>query len=178
MGSAVEFSRLYRIDTIGGASRVVTIEADEAERAALARRFGLPEIASLSADASLRREGQQIWAEGRIRARATQSCVATGQPVPARVDEPFALRFDPAGDGPEGEEIELDEGDLDILPYEGGAIDLGEAVAQGFSLALDPFPRVADADAHLRAAGILTEDEAEAQRQAASPFAALKALKD
>jgi uncharacterized metal-binding protein YceD (DUF177 family) len=126
--------------------------------------------------ATIRREGQKVWAEGRFKAQAVQSCVATGEPVPALVDEPFALRFDPA-DGPDSEEeMELDEADLDILAYEGGAIDLGEAVAQGFALALDPFPRAAGADAALREAGVKSEAEAEAERIAASPFAALKGL--
>ena len=117
-----------------------------------------------------------MLAEGRLRATATQSCVATGEPVPAHVDEPFALRFEPEDAEAVSEEMELGERDLDIIPYAGGAIDLGEAVAQGFALALDPFPRIADADVQLRAAGVLTEEEAEAARIAAGPFAALKGV--
>lgn len=171
-----EFSRPYRLDSIGGEPRPVAIEANAAERAALAARFGLQSIASLTAEATIRREGQQVWSEGRLRAQAVQSCVATGEPVPARVNETFALRFDPGSPGRE-EEMELDESDLDILPYEGGAIDLGEAVAQGFALALDPFPRAPDAEAMLREAGVKKEEDAEADRLAASPFAALKGLK-
>jgi uncharacterized metal-binding protein YceD (DUF177 family) len=176
MTGAPEFARAFRLDTIGGEPRQVQIEADEAERAALAQRFGLVSIARLEAEATLRREGQRVWADGRLRGEAVQSCVATGDPIPARVDERFALRFDPALADRSEEEMELDEGDLDMLPYEGGAVDLGEAVAQGFSLALDPFPRVADADVRLRAAGVASEEEAEAQRVEASPFAALKGL--
>jgi uncharacterized metal-binding protein YceD (DUF177 family) len=172
-----EFSRAYRLDGIGGEPRAVHIEANEAERAALAARFGLPSIERLEADATLRREGPRVWVEGRFSADAVQSCVATGDPIPAKVAEPFALRFDPEGDIGADDEVELNEGDLDLLTYEGGAIDLGEAVAQGFSLALDPFPRVRDADDRLRAAGVATEEEAETARQEASPFAALKGLK-
>lgn len=173
-----EFSRLYRLDSIGGEARRVTIEANEAERAALAGRFGLQSIAALTAEAMIRREDQRVWAEGRFRAQAVQSCVATGEPVPARVDEPFALRFDPTRSDQREEEMELDEADLDVLPHDGGAIDLGEAVAQGFALALDPFPRSAGAEAALRDAGVKSEEDAEADRIAASPFAAaLKGLK-
>ncbi len=172
-----EFARAFRLDGIGGEPRAVHIEAGETERAALAERFGLVSIARLEADATLRREGARVWAEGVLRGQAVQSCVATGDPIPARVEERFTLRFDPEGEAKADEELELDEADLDVLPYEGGAIDLGEAVAQGFSLALDPFPRVADADERLRAAGVATEDDAETQRIAASPFAALKGLK-
>jgi uncharacterized metal-binding protein YceD (DUF177 family) len=173
MSAASEFPRPIRLDTIGEGAFGLSVTADETERAALARRFALPAIASLEAEATLRRQGPNVLVEGRLHAVATQSCVATGEPVPARIDEPFALRFEPAGEG-RPEELELDEGDLDVIPYEGGAVDLGEAVAQSFALALDPFPRIADADMHLRAAGVLTEEEAEAARVAASPFAALK----
>jgi uncharacterized metal-binding protein YceD (DUF177 family) len=172
-----EFSRPYRLDSIGGEPRRVAIEADEAERAALAARFGLPSIDALTAEAEIRREGEQVWATGRLKARAVQSCVATGDPVPASVDERFALRFDPVGTPEREEEVELDEADLDILGYDGGAIDLGEAVAQGFALALDPFPRAPRAEAMLREAGVKSEEDAEADRLAASPFAALKGLK-
>jgi uncharacterized metal-binding protein YceD (DUF177 family) len=176
MSASVEFSRPFRLDTIGGEPRAVSIAAEEAERAALAARFGLPAIAELAADATLRRDGASVWAEGRLRARATQACVATGDPVPARIDEPFSLRFDPADQAAAPEEVELDAADLDILPYEGGAVDLGEAVAQGFALALDPFPRSSRAEERLREAGVLSEAEAEVARQEASPFAALKGL--
>ncbi|WBO22641.1 YceD family protein [Sphingomonas abietis] len=175
MNGTPEFSRPYRIDTIGEEPRGVHIEADAAERAALATRFGLVSIDSLSADATIRRDGTRIRAEGKLSGRAVQSCVATGDPIKARVDEHFSLRFDPEGEAAD-EELELDAGDLDVLPYEGGAIDLGEAVAQGFSLALDPFPRVADADQRLHAAGVIAEEEAERLRAETSPFAALKGL--
>lgn len=175
MSAATEFSRPVRLDELGGEPRVMTIAADEGERAALAHRFDLIAIATLEADARLHRDGPLVLATGRLRAVATQSCVATGEPVPARIDEPFALRFEPPTEG-RPEELELDEGDLDVIVYEGSAVDLGEAVAQGFALALDPFPRIADADAFLRAAGVVTEEEAEAARVEASPFAGLKGL--
>lgn len=175
MSAAPEFSRPVRLDELGGEPRLITIAADEAERAALAARFGLIAVARLEADATLHRDGVLVLAKGRLRAVATQSCVATGEPVPARMDEPFTLRFEPGVEG-RPEEQELDEGDLDVIIYEGGAVDLGEAVAQGLALALDPFPRVADAETYLRAAGVVTEEEAEGTALEASPFAALKGL--
>ncbi len=165
-----EFSRPVRIDTLGEGGRTVAIEADEAERAALAARFGLISIEGLAADAVLRREGETILAEGRIRATVEQACVATGGPVPATIDEAFSLRFVPEGDA---EEIELDVEDCDTIDYSGSVVDLGEAVAETLALSLDPFPRAPDAEAVLKAAGILSEDEV-----VTGPFAALKALKD
>jgi uncharacterized metal-binding protein YceD (DUF177 family) len=170
MMPANEFARPIRLDTLGEGARSVAIAADPAECAALAQRFGLIAIERLEASATLRRSGAMVLAEGRLQARVVQACVATGDALPAVLDEPFALRFEPEGAGGP-EEVELEETDLDIVPYAGGAIDLGEAVAETLSLALDPFPRAADADERLRAAGVLAEDEA-------GPFAALKGLKD
>lgn len=169
--SAPEFSRPFRIDAIGEGARAVAIEADETERTALARRFALLGLERLTARATLARAGEAVLADGTLTAAATQACVATGEPVPAAIEAPFALRFVPDSDEGEAEEIELAESDLDVIGYVGGSIDLGEAVAQTLALALDPFPRCADADATLREAGVLAEGEA-------GPFAALRALKD
>ena len=166
-----EFARPFRLDELGGAPRAVSIAADEDERAALAARFGLIGIERLEATAELAREGDIVTATGRLEADVAQACVASGEPVPAKIAEDFALRFVPAGGQPDAEEVELEESDLDEIDYEGGSIDLGEAVAQTMALALDPFPRAAGADEKLREAGVLGEEDA-------GPFAALKALKD
>lgn len=168
--TAPEFSRAFRVDTLGDAPRRVSIEADEGERAALARRFGLVAIGRLTAEAEISRSGDTLHAEGQLSARVTQSCVATGEPIEAAIDEPFALRF-VSEDHDIGDEVELSEADCDTLSYDGAAVDLGEAVAETLSLALDPFPRGPGAEAALKQAGVLSEGEA-------GPFAALKALKD
>jgi uncharacterized metal-binding protein YceD (DUF177 family) len=167
-----EFSRPVRVDTLGSAPRQLSIGADEGERAALAIRFGLAEIAHLSAKAELTRHGEAVRASGSLRAEVTQSCVATGEPVPAALEESFALEFrpHPAGGG-NVEEIELSEGDLDVVFYDGAAVDLGEAVAETLSLALDPYPRAPHAEQALREAGVKSEAEAK-------PPGALAGLKD
>ncbi|TZG26072.1 YceD family protein [Sphingomonas montanisoli] len=167
-----EFSRTYRIDTLGEGAREVAIEADEAERAKLAARFGLISVDRLAAKASIGTKNGVIVAEGTIDAVVVQACVASGTPMPATVREPFVLKFVAAtGPGTADDEIELTEADCDVVEYEGSAIDLGEAVAETMVLALDPFPRSPDADEVLKAAGVLGEGET-------GPFAALKALKD
>jgi uncharacterized metal-binding protein YceD (DUF177 family) len=170
-----EFSRLYRLDALSEEPRPVAIEAGPGERAALAGRFGLVAVEALAAEAELRRSGEAVSAVGRLRARVTQSCVASAEPVEAEVVEDFRIDFRPlpADSRPE-EEIELGEGELDVVFYEGGAVDLGEAVAQTLLLGLDPYPRSAAAEAALREAGVKSEEEARAE---ASPFAALAALK-
>ena len=170
--SEPEFSRTVRVDTLGAEPRTIEIEANEAERKALADRFGLVEIARLAARADLVRKGEEIAAEGRVEAAVTQSCVASGEPVGAAVDEPFLLVFRPApSSGRPDEEIELSEGELDLVFYDGAAIDLGEAVAETLSLALDPYPRAPGTAEALKAAGVKSEEEA-------GPFGALAGLRD
>jgi uncharacterized metal-binding protein YceD (DUF177 family) len=68
------------------------------------------------------------------------------------------------------DEIELGPSDCDTVFYEGGAIDLGGAIADTLALSVDPYPRSASADMALKEAGVLTEGEA-------GPFAALAQLK-
>ncbi|MCW3846541.1 DUF177 domain-containing protein [Sphingomonas sp. LB-2] len=163
-----EFSRPHPLDRIGAGEVSVSVAADEGERARLARRFGLIAIDALSADYRLRREGEAVHAGGHLSARVTQACVATGDPVPASVEEDFDLRFLP--ESAAGDEVEIDSEELDTVFYTGGAIDLGEAAAETLALALDPFPRSPEAAAVLRAAGVIGEDEV----VRSSPFAALK----
>jgi uncharacterized metal-binding protein YceD (DUF177 family) len=171
----VEFSRTFRIDTIGAAPRGVAIDASEGERTALAARFGLEAIHALAAEAVLTRDAETVVARGRVTASVVQSCVATGEPVPEDVAEDFAIEFRPHVQAESGEEeIELSESELDVVFYDAAAVDLGEAVAETVSLALDPFPRSAKADEVLREAGVKSEEEAKAE---ASPFAGLAALK-
>jgi uncharacterized metal-binding protein YceD (DUF177 family) len=167
-----EFSRPCRIDTLGPDPRRLDVAADQAERAALAKRFDLVSIDSLSAEFLLARREERIMAEGIVHAAVTQSCVATGEPVEAGVEAPFRIEFrPPPTDKPGDEEVELDAAELDVAFFEGGSVDLGEAVAETLSLALDPYPRAPDAEEALRAAGVKSESEA-------GPFAALAALRD
>lgn len=156
-----EWSRPERLDTIGADERIVAIDADAGERAALAARFDLSGIERLSARLAVRRDGAGIVVTGRVAALVVQPCVATAAPVETVIDEPVALRFvEAAAAGDPDEEVELGPDALDTIEIDGGAIDLGEAAAETMALAIDPFPRAADADATLKAAGVLSEEEA------------------
>lgn len=168
--SAPEFSHVVTLpDAAQG--RSVTIEADEAARAAIAKRLGLIALERFVVTAAVRSVAGGIAATGEIDARVVQSCAATDLPVPAKLHETFDLRFlrdaEPADTE---EEIEISDADLDILPLEGERIDLGEAAVQTLSLALDPFPRHPDADRVLAEKGVLSEEQA-------GPFAALAKLR-
>ena len=166
------FAHRLTLDRIRDGERI-DLAADEAERRAIADRIGVPALDRLDAHAVISRAGDTIRASGRLAASLEQSCVVTGEPVAAHVDEPFDIAFVPeprAGSPEEEEEVELTPEDCDVVFHDGAAIDLGSAIADTLALSLDPYPRSAGAEATLREAGVLTEAEA-------GPFAELAKLK-
>ena len=163
-----EFSRPERLDAIGAGEREVRIAADEAERAALAQRFGVVSVERLEAVLTVRKDAAGIAVRGRVTGAVVQACSVTGVPIDAAMDEPVALLFVESLDGQE--EVELDADALDTVEIEGGAVDLGEAAAETMALALDPFPRSPEAEATLRAAGVVPEEDHR-------PLGALQGLK-
>lgn len=164
-----DFARRLAVDRIRDGQRNDII-ADEAERAAVARRLDLAAVDRLEAHCVFRRDGATIDCSGRVRAHLQQSCVVSGDPVTSAIDEPFAIRFVPAPAGDrEEEEVELRADELDTMFFDGAAIDLGDVIVDTVGLAIDPYPRSAAADAALKAAGVLSESET-------SPFAMLSRL--
>ena len=150
--------------------RTFDVTANEAECAALAERFSLVAINKLAASVTLSRDGERVVASGTLKADIVQSCAVSGDDLPAKIDEEIAFHFVPAinGQTPE-EEVELEEADLDEIPYEGDRFDLGEAVAQSLALAIDPFATGPDADRVRKEVGL---DEPAKE----NPFAKLKGL--
>lgn len=156
-----EMSRLVPLGAIPDSGREEHVVATPAECAALATRLMIPAIEALDAWLRLVPEpGGAIRATGRLSARVVQTCVVTLDPVVQQVDAPLDLRFRPLGqalsDDPEGP---------DEMEMEGSALELGEAVAEQLSLALDPYPRTPGAS--------LPELEDAPEEQRPNPFAAL-----
>ena len=162
-----EFVHRLQLDQIRDGDRI-DINANTGELAAIASRLRLLSLDRLDAHAVLSRDGERVKANGRLKASLSQACVATGEPVAEHVDEAFALSFVPAPTA--DQELELDAEQLDTIFHDGASIDLGTAIADTLALAVDPYPRSAKADAALREAGVLSEEET-------GPFAALAALK-
>lgn len=167
-----EFSRRVLAIDVSRQGRQYTVTAEEAERAALARRFGLIGIDSLVGDYTVRAigAGPLIRVEGSVTASVTQKCIVTLDPVAAEIQEDIVAEYGP------------DEADLDLEltlddedppeAFDNGAVDLGELTAQHLSLALDPFPRAAGAK--IEEEGLTEEVTIDAPN---NPFAALSALK-
>ena len=149
------------------------LEANEAERAALAERFGLVSIRRLVADISLTAEGDGIDADGTFEAAIVQSCAVTGEDLPVDIAESMTLRFVPEARSAvaEGEEIELEEDELDEITFGGNVFDLGEAVAQSLALAIDPYATGPEADRVREEVGL---DDEKPQGPLAEALSALK----
>jgi uncharacterized metal-binding protein YceD (DUF177 family) len=170
--SAPEFSRTVPVEALDDTPRRLEVQAEEVERINLARRFGLIAIDRLAAELALTRSGTEVAARGTLSAAVTQACVATGAPVEAALEASFEILFRPQPRIARGdEEVELSESELDVVFYDGAAVDVGEAVAETLSLNLEPYPRAPEAGEALKAAGVKSEEEA-------GPFGALASLRD
>jgi uncharacterized metal-binding protein YceD (DUF177 family) len=164
--AAVEFSRPVDTARLKGEEAVHDIAATAAERAALARRFGLEALDRLEARVRLcRMAGGYVRLAAELSADVVQTCVATLEPVAGRVEDAFTLLY---GAVEAAGEVVLDNDAETVEPLQGETIDIGEAVAQQLSLALDPYPRAPEASA--AAAG----EPAAAPQD--SPFAVLASL--
>ena len=157
---APEFSRPVPLAQIGSRPLRQKIAANEAERAALAKRFSLVSLDRLEAAVELAHErGGTILLTAAFSAEFAQECVVSLEPVAGGVSASFALRYGP----PEAEPETESDDEPAFEPLTGDAIDIGEAVAQEFSLSLPPFPRAPGA----------AVEESTPEPAADGPFAAL-----
>ena len=178
--NAYPFSRPFEVADAEGDPRNVTIEATEAERAALAEHLDLPGIGALKADLTVSEVGKgRFEVTGEVRAKVTQTCVVTLEPFESEVREPVEISFAPPEVVARAEEAysgrrEEDPTGLEMPEppdaIENGRIDLGQVAAEFMALALDPYPRKPGV------AFESPEPEGEADEKA-SPFAALAKLK-
>lgn len=137
------------------------IEADAAQREALAKLNNLVSLASVAAKLHVTHRGRDgLHVTGEVRARVTQTCVVSLEPFEAEIAEPVDVEFEaartlrPQRDDRERTSrrrrdvrppiVEDEEGmdDLDA-PDEivDGRIDLGALAAEFLTLGLDPYPR-------------------------------------
>ena len=159
---APEFSRILSLRQI--TRQPIELEANEGERAALAKRFAISAVDRLTAEIRLDRNGDRVSAEGSLIADIIQPCAVSGEDFPVHIEEDIGFRFVPEGSIhpslQEGDEIEIElhEHELDEIEYTGETFDLGEGVAQTLALAIDPYAVGPEAEAARKKAGIITED--------------------
>jgi uncharacterized metal-binding protein YceD (DUF177 family) len=177
---APEFSRPISTAKLSKTPATYPIVATEAERAALAQRFGLVSLDRLEAEVRLCRAGGDVRLEAEFSADLVQACIVTLEPVPAQIAEDFVLIFRPGIDDDEADRLALENPEDEIIePLMAESVDIGEAVAQQLSVAMDPYPRVSGAQsagADLEFGG--TEDAPpEGSKARRNPFDVLATLK-
>ncbi|MBD0416575.1 YceD family protein [Oryzicola mucosus] len=151
----------------------VVIDANEKQRAALAGLHELLSVESLHADVhvtSWKRNGVRV--SGFVRARITQACIVTLDPIEARIDEPVESVFLPEDSKlgrqgfNEGGEILLDaDGPDSPEVFSGDVIDVGALVEEFFGLAIDPYPRKPGISAEFSDGEVEEKEETEFQKK-------------
>ena len=132
---------------------VVKLEADARQRAALAEMHALQAVEAFRFELRVspwKREGARV--SGAVKAKITQTCVLSLDPVEAAIEEDIEALFVPersrlASDRSRAGEILLDaEGDDAPETFQGSKIDVGAVAEEFFELAIDPYPRRPDAE--------------------------------
>jgi uncharacterized metal-binding protein YceD (DUF177 family) len=158
----------------------ILFEANDAERAALAKRFDLLELSSFKGKVAIkpwRRHGLSL--EGRFTAEVVQACVATLEPITSQLSQNFTLHFLPAdmidhdAAAAAASEIIVDVQSEDPPePIENGQVDVGEAMSEQLAVSIDPYPKKPGATFET-----IVDATAEEGDKPANPFAALEKLK-
>jgi len=141
--SSAEFSRVVDLNSFKNKPLSLSLQADQSELSHLAKRFDIISIAALSANISLNwlDVGNVLLVRGSFSASVIQQCVVTLEPVEDEINEEINLTFARDPETPI-EVIELDDSEMLI----GDIIDIGEVIAEEFSLSLNPYPRSLNLD--------------------------------
>jgi hypothetical protein len=166
--TSIPFSRPVSVSEMPPQGLEIAIEANEAERAALAKDYGLPSLSRLTATFRLAGRGRTVHVQGEVQAELEQTCVVTLEPFPVSVSEPVDVRYSEDAGPSDDEVVELSEQALDAPePLVNGVVDIGALAAEFLALALDPYPRKP---------GVAFDFEG-GEVEEASPFAVLSGLK-
>lgn len=171
-----ELSLVIEVDALPAEGETVTILADAAQRRALAARFGILAIDMLHADVVLKPGKKSDVVVGvALSADVVQSCVVSLEPVHQHIEDRFEVVFSPDVEEPTlPETVDFDDPAVQALlelpePLIDGRIDIGELVAEGVALGLDPYPRQE---------GVTLDFDAPETQERDNPFAKLAGLKD
>ena len=176
------FSHRFQVSRLGNTPKTVELTADAEALARIAEAYGLDSLTRFTATLEVRPwKKAGVFVTGDLEAEGAQRCVVTLVPLPMSVKDHFERAYEPELDprrrnpdlGEDGE-IEIDlEAPEPPDAIEDGMIDLGALVCEQFVLALDPFPRAADAELEFAAPADVEEEE-----EKPSPFKVLEQLKN
>jgi hypothetical protein len=163
-----EFSRPLNVDRVPRTGSYERLTADAAECLALATRFGLPAIHSLTALLHAQPwRGGGLKVTGNLDADIDQTSVVSAEVFRTTVKFPVSCYFLSPKDA-------TYTGDEDAEPIVNSHIDLGEILAETLAVELEPYPRK---PGEAFAAIIESSDETDAVTAKISPFAILQGKK-
>ncbi len=175
MTENLELARPFDVGSVPPEGTSETITATDEECSAIAARFGVEAVHSVSATIHV-----QPWKRGGFRARGeasasiTQTCVVTLDPfeteVRAQLDQLFVARTSRLA-ADDAAEIVVSHDEDDIGYIDDGEIELGEFAVEALCLELDPYPRKEGAELPVSSSGEAGDDAAKG-----NPFAVLKQL--
>jgi uncharacterized metal-binding protein YceD (DUF177 family) len=183
---APNLSRVVGVKDIPEIGLQVSIQADAAERAEIAKSAGLIAVRMLEADLTITKlDETKLRVAGPLRARVVQACVVSLEPfeaeIHAEVETDFAAQPQKSVPRRSGATRRKESGDDFSSSFAAqldapdqivdGRIDLGALVEEFLVLNLDPYPR--KPGVRFEAAEFSIPPD-----QIASPFAALKKLTD
>ncbi len=172
------FSYRVNVGHLSANPVAVSLQADPAERLAMAERWGVARVDDVKADLELlrwKRDGVRV--RGRVCAAIEQTCVVTLEPVSSTIDEQVDALFVPEGSklariatDDSGEMVFDAEGPDIPEAFQGDSIDVGSVCEEFIVLAIDPYPRK-------EGAVLESPDDPPQQEDTPSPFAGLRSWK-
>ncbi|ODT70764.1 MAG: hypothetical protein ABS75_11600 [Pelagibacterium sp. SCN 63-23] len=168
------FDAIVRIDKLPSAGRTLSLDADEAERIAIAEVMNIVSVERFVANLTIAPIRGGLRALGRLDAQVTQASVVSFEPVPETISEEIDRVFlhGPRDHQPPapGSEVFIDLEDDDFPDHiDGPEVDLSALLLETLALALSPYPRREGEALDTLGVGV---DEPEA-----GPFAGLASLK-
>ncbi len=149
---------------LSGKAQKYGIQPTALEIGDLASRFDLVSIEEMFAEVTIQKVACDCWdVAGTLSARVVQRCVITGHHVPDFVDFIIEERYVREIEDTGSVEVDL----VGTEPLVGGAIDIGEIVAQSLGIAVAPWPK-----SSMSAECLFEEDVSDEH-----PFAGLAALR-
>ncbi|MTI17369.1 DUF177 domain-containing protein [Rhodobacteraceae bacterium RKSG542] len=178
------YVHMMDVSRLANSARTVTLDLNEADRAAIAKAYGLIAVETLKADLVVRPWRKTgVAVEGSFSGKVIQRCVVTLEPIEVSVEDDIDRKFIAEDTSKrrknrdDGLEVDIDFDAIDPPEhFDGKAIDLGSVLCEQLALVLDPYPRAEGVEIDASFAPTEDEDEDE-EEQRPNPFAALAALK-
>lgn len=175
-----EFPRMISLSNVGVCDGIYDYEATEEECGNLAKRFELRGITSLKAHVvveSLKRQDYRLVVN--LHASIIQSCSITTEDMTSSIKQDFSIKLvrEAPEDRKEEQDIVFEESGEDIEVMTSDKMDVGELIAQHFSLFIDPYPQKKDAKDRVSKGVILQEGDEQVEEKRPNPFTVLKSLK-